>query len=61
MEDFIIFSNVVGGRTMVRKSEIISVHEDNEDNELEVVVSTSDGDEFGTNETFDSIISKLTK
>ena len=61
MEDFIIFSNVVGGRTLVRKSEIISVHEDKEDDEHEVVVSTSDGDEFGTSESFDSIVSKITK
>ena len=61
MEDFIIFSNVVGGRTMVRKSSIVSVHENNEDDESEVVVSTSDGDEFGITESFDSIVSKLTK
>lgn len=62
MEDFIIFSNVFGGRTMIRKSEIVSVHEDNEDDtDGNIVISTSDGDEFGTTESFDSIISKLTK
>lgn len=61
MEDFIIFSNVNEGRTLVRKSEVVSIHEDNEDNETEVVIETSNGDEFGTTESFDSIISKLTK
>lgn len=62
MEDFIIFSNTCGGRTMVRKSTIVSIFEDNEDDTLgNVTVSTSDGDEFGTNDSFDSIISKLTK
>ena len=61
MEDFIIFSNVNEGRTLVRKSAVVSVHEYNEDDDLEVIISTSDGDEFGTTESFDSIISKLTK
>lgn len=58
MEDFIIFSNVNEGRTLIRKSEVVSIHEDNE---TEVVIETSNGDEFGTTESFDSIISKLTK
>ena len=61
MEDFIIFTNVNNGRTLVRKSAVVSVHEDNEDDDLEIVISTSDGDEFGTTESFDSIIKKLTK
>lgn len=61
MEDFIIFSNVNAGRTLVRKSAVVSVHEDNEDNDTEVVIGTSDGDKFGTTESFDSVISKLTK
>lgn len=61
MEGFIIFSNVNEGRTLVRKSEVVSIHEDNEDNETEVVIGISNGDEFGTTESFDSIISKLTK
>lgn len=62
MEDFIIFSNTCGGRTMVRKSAIVGIFEDNEDATLgNVTVSTSDGDEFYTNDSFDSIISKLTK
>ena len=62
MEDFIIFSNTCGGRTMVRKSAIVGIFEDNEDATLgNVTVSTSDGDEFNTNDSFDSIIQKLTK
>nr|DAF91875.1 MAG TPA: hypothetical protein [Podoviridae sp. ctZkC8] len=58
MEDFIIFSNTCGGRTLVRKSAVVSVHED--DVEGEINVSTNDAD-FMTSESFDSIISKLTK
>lgn len=61
MEDFIIFSSKCGGRALVRKSAVVSVHEDNEDNGIEVVIGTNDGDEFSTIESFDSIISKLTK
>lgn len=61
MEDFIIFSNINAGRTLVRKSAVVSVHEDNEDNDTEVVIGISDGDEFCTTESFDSIISKITK
>lgn len=61
MEDFIIFSNIYEGRTLIRKSAVVSVHEDNADNDRGVIISTSDGDEFGTTESFDSIISKLTK
>lgn len=60
MEDFIIFSNVFGGRTLVRKSAVVSVHEDNEDDsDGNVIITTSNDDEFGTNDSFDSIISKL--
>lgn len=58
MEDFIIFSNTCGGRTLVRKSEVVSVHEN--DVEGEINVSTNDAD-FMTSESFDSIISKLAK
>lgn len=61
MEDFIIFSNVNEGRTLVRKSAVVSVHEDNSDDDHDVLISTSDGDEFSTTESFDSIVSKLTK
>lgn len=58
MEDFIIFSNTVGGRTAVRKSKVVSVFED--DMEGEVVVSSAD-DNFYTTESFDSVMSKLMK
>lgn len=58
MEDFIIFSNTTGGRTLIRKSEVVSVHKD--DTEGEVNVSTASAD-YMTSETFDSIISKITK
>lgn len=58
MEDFIIFSNICGGRTLVNKDDIIAVHED--DVEGEVTVVTTD-QEYMTSESFDSIISKLTK
>lgn len=58
MEDFIIFSNTVGGRTAVSKSKVVSVFED--DMEGEVVVSSAD-DDFHTTESFDSVMSKLMK
>lgn len=56
MENFIIFSNTCGGRTLVNKDDIIAVHED--DVEGEVTVVTTD-QEYMTSESFDSIISKL--
>ena len=59
MEDFIIFSNTCGGRTMVRKSVIVNVCEDDADGD--VTVGLADGSGFETSESFDSIISKLTK
>lgn len=58
MEDFIIFTNTVGGRTAVKKSKVVSVFED--DMEGEVVVSSAD-DDFHTTESFDSVMSKLMK
>ena len=58
MEDFIIFTNTVGGRTAVKKSKVVSVFED--DMEGEVVVSSAD-DDFHTTESFGSIMSKLMK
>lgn len=58
MEEFIIFTNTVGGRTAVRKSKVVSVFED--DIEGEVVVSSVD-DDFHTTESFDSVMSKLMK
>ena len=59
MEGFIIFSNTCGGRTMVRKSVIMNVCEDDTDGD--VTVGLADGSELETSESFDSIISKLTK
>lgn len=58
MEDFIIFSNTCGGRTLVSKDYIVAVHEDDVDGEITVVTADQD---FSTSESFDSIISKLTK
>ena len=58
MEDFIIFSNTCGGRTLVNKDDVVAVHEDNVDGEITVVTADQD---FSTSESFDSIISKLTK
>lgn len=58
MEEFIVFPNTVGGRTAVRKSKVVSVFED--DIEGEVVVSSAD-DDFHTQESFDSVMSKLMK
>ena len=59
MEDFINFSNACKKRTLVRKSAIVRVREDDEYDESEVVISTSDGDEFGITETFDYVKAKL--
>lgn len=59
MEDFIIFSNTCGGKTTIRKSEIAVIHEG--DDEEVVSVTLKDGIEYDTHETFNSIISKLTK
>lgn len=58
MEDFIIFSNTCGGRTLVNKDDIIAVHEDDVEGEITVVTTDQ---EYMTSESFDSIISKLTK
>lgn len=59
MEDFIIFSNTCGGNTVIRKSEIAVIHEG--DDEEVVSIALKDGIEYDTHETFNSIISKLTK
>lgn len=59
MEDFIIFSNTYGGNTVIRKSEIAVIHEG--DDEEVVSIALKDGIEYDTHETFNSIISKLTK
>ena len=59
MEDFIIFSNTCGGNTAIHKSEIAVIHED--DDEEVTSIALKDGIEYDTQETFNSIISKLTK
>lgn len=59
MEDFIIFSNTCGGKTAIRKSEIAVIHEDYD--EEVTSIELKDGIEYDTHETFNSIISKLTK
>lgn len=58
MEEFIVFLNTVGGRTAVRKSKVVSIFEDDMDGE--VIISSAD-DDFHTTESFDSVMSKLTK
>lgn len=58
MEGFIIFSNTCGGRTLVNKDDIIAIHEDDVEGEITVVTTDQ---EYMTSESFDSIISKLTK
>ena len=58
MEDFIIFSNTCGGRTLVNKDDIIAVYEDDVEGEITIVTTDQ---EYMTSESFDSIISKLTK
>lgn len=57
MEDFIVFKDVCNKENAVRKSAIISIYED--ENEDGVVCITTIDSDFETNESFDSIISKL--
>ena len=59
MEDFIIFSNTCGGNTAIRKSEIAVINEDYDEEVTSIALK--DGIEYDTQETFNSIISKLTK
>lgn len=59
MEDFIIFLDTCGGNTAIRKSEIAVIYE-NDDEEV-TSIALKDGIEYDTQETFNSIISKLTK
>lgn len=59
MEDFIIFSNTCGGKTAIRKSEIAVINEDYDEEVTSITLK--DGTEYDTHETFNSIISKLTK
>ena len=57
MEDFIVFDNVYGKKNAVRKSAIISIYE--EENEDDVVCISTNNSDFEIPATFDSIISKL--
>nr|DAS01651.1 MAG TPA: hypothetical protein [Caudoviricetes sp.] len=57
MEDFIVFDNVYGKKNAVRKSAIISIYE--EENEDGVVCVSTNNSDFEIPATFDSIISKL--
>ncbi|QWM90577.1 hypothetical protein [uncultured phage cr61_1] len=57
MNDFILFNDVYGKKNAVRKSAIISIYEDEDDDDI-VCVVTNDSN-FETGESFDSIISKL--
>lgn len=59
MEDFIVFENVYGKKNAVRKSAIVSIYE--EENEDDVVCISTNNSDFEIPATFDSIISKLTK
>lgn len=59
MEDFIIFSNTCDGKIAIRKSEIAIINEDYDEEVTSITLK--DGIEYDTQETFDSIISKLTK
>ena len=56
MEDFLKFKTFCG-KVAIRKSAILSIYEDDDDEDI-VHITTDDSD-FETNESFDSIISKL--
>jgi hypothetical protein len=57
MNDFLVFKTFYG-KVAIRKSTIVSVYEDDDDEDI-VHIETDDGSDFETNESFDSIISKL--
>lgn len=57
MEDFIVFDDVYGKKNAVRKSAIVSIYE--EENEDDVVCVSTNNSDFEIPATFDSIISKL--
>ena len=57
MNDFLVFKTFYG-KMAIRKSTIASVYEDDDDEDI-VHIETNDGSDFETNESFDSIISKL--
>lgn len=57
MNDFLVFKTFYG-KVAIRKSTIAQVYEDDDDEDI-VHIETDDGSDFETNESFDSIISKL--
>lgn len=57
MEGFIVFDDVYGKKNAVRKSAIVSIYE--EENEDDVVCVSTNNSDFEIPATFDSIISKL--
>lgn len=57
MNDFLVFKTFYG-KVAIRKSAIALVYEDDDDEDI-VHIETDDGSDFETNESFDSIISKL--
>lgn len=57
MNDFLAFKTFFG-KVAIRKSTIASVYEDDDDKDI-VHIKTDDSSDFETNESFDSIISKL--
>lgn len=57
MNDFLVFKTFYG-KVAIRKSTIASVYEDDDDEDI-VHIEINDGSDFETNESFDSIISKL--
>lgn len=56
MNDFVVF-RTYEGRMAIRKSEILSIYEDEDDGNITHVVT--DESDLEAEETFDSIISKL--
>ena len=57
MNDFLVFKTYEG-RMAIRKSTILSIYED-EDDENITHIETNDGSDFEVEDSFDSIISKL--
>lgn len=56
MNDFLVFKTFYG-KVAIKKSTIALVYEDDDENIVHI--ETDDGNDFETNESFDSIISKL--
>lgn len=57
MNDLLVFKTFYG-KVAIRKSTTASVYEDDDDEDI-VHIETDGGSDFETNESFDSIISKL--